>query len=526
MANENFKRMAQALTFIRISSSLDLLNWSLLILALVLPLSASPQAIVDFGASYPLTLKDIGNGDRLVVSRKPFGGLQIDSVYLETALAGSDWSLTPIATKRLAAPGNWSFISTTAIVDGLIMNGRLFVAGNSRASLVRLTDEGEFIWCNKYDGMGSGWFGTVFPSENSIVAFANDGPLLHRVVIGPDGTVQGNIVISDTQNQQWGIASGCATDAPSEYVVAGAASWEEVWHAVIARIGPTGALWIRKYYVPIPGGVGSSGVSGIVRAQGGGLTCTINAADTQIPGLSNSSFLMHLDDDGNVLWCRGFSFQNSSIGMGDLIQLENGDYLAIRSWDLFDDEIYRFSSAGELIAWSDCQAPCNMHYLNEFTGTAFPGRYVISGHKIAELGDSGVPCGWSYQAAGGGPSFVTPTVISLTPVLVASPTITTVPIPLADRPLELSATTSCATTSIRSVANTLEVLRVFPVPTDGHINLQLNTSYPVPVEIIDHSGRVVLRALAPGDLDISSLSPGPYECIVSGTNVHARIILQ
>lgn len=528
MANGNFKRTPQALTFKRISSSLDPLNWGLHILALVLPLSVNAQPIVDFGASYPVTLKDIGNGDRLVACRRPFGSQQTDSVYLETALAGSDWGLTPIATKRLDAPEYWSFISTTATVDGLIMNGRLIVPGNSRASLVRLTDEGEFTWCNKYDGMGSGWFGTVFPSEDSIVAFANAGSLLHRVVIGPDGTVQGSIGITDTQNQQWGITTGCATDTPSEYVVAGATSWEEVWHAVIARIGLTGALWIRKYYVPIPipGILGSSGVSRIVRAQGGGLTCTINAADTYIPGLSNSAFLMHLDDDGNVLWCRGFSFQNPGIGMRDLIQLENGDYLAIRSYDLFDDEIYRFSPAGELIGFSNCQPSCHMPGLGDFTGTAFPGRYITSGHQIAELGEYGVPCGRSYQIAGGGPSFVTPTTIQLTPILVASPTITAVPIPLADRPLELSVAISCATTPVPSVSNVRDHLRALPVPSNGSVLLKFG-SEPAPpraVELRDVQGRVVMHGFAPGEVDITSLKPGIYDCSVVGTSLHTRIV--
>ena len=481
---------------------------------------------MDFGASFPVSLTDIGNGDRLVVCRIPFGSPPIDSVYLETAIAGSDWTLTPVATTRLAAPGTWTFVSSTTTVDGLIMNGILYDAGFNRASLMRLTDEGEITWCNKYDGMGTGSFGVALPSEDSIVAFASAGPLLHRVVVGADGTAIGNIAISNTQNDLWSIVSGCATDSPLEHMVAGATSWEGVYHAVIARIGPAGALWMKKYYVPIPGGVGYSGVSRIVRAQDGGFTCIINAMDNQIPGIYYYSYLMHLDDDGNVLWCRGSTLQIPSMEMGGLIQLETGDYLAIKTFDLDASEIIRFSSTGELIAGSDCQAPCNMYSLNAFTGTAFPGRYVRSGSKIAELGENGVPCGRSNYTSAGGPAFVTVSTISLIPILASSPTITTVPIPLADRSPELSATISCGTTTVTSVAKPLAYLRAFPVPTDGRITLQLNGTQPAPVEILDHSGRVVLRAFAPGDLDISSLSPGPYECVVSGTNVHARIILQ
>ncbi|MBK7383910.1 MAG: hypothetical protein IPI81_11365 [Flavobacteriales bacterium] len=526
MANENFIRTAQALTSSGISSSLDPLYWSLFVLALALPLSVSSQAIVDFGASFPVSLTDIGNGDRLVVCRRPFGSPPIDSVYLETAIAGSDWTLTPVATTRLAAPGTWTFVSSTTTVDGLIMNGILYDAGFNRASLMRLTDEGEITWCNKYDGMGTGSFGVALPSEDSIVAFASAGPLLHRVVVGADGTAIGNIAISNTQNDLWSFVAVCATDAPSEHVVAGATSWEGVFHAVIARIGPTGALWMKKYYVPIPGGVGYSGVSSIVQAQDGGYTCIINAMDNQIPGIYYYAYMMHLDDEGNVLWCRGSSLQTTGMEMRHLIQLQTGDYSTIQTFDLFDEEINGFSSTGELIARSDCQAPCNMHLLSGLTGTAFPGRYVISGHKIAELGENGVPCGRSNILTSGGPAFVSVSTLPLTPVSVTPPTITVVPIPLADRTPELSATLSCGTTTVTSVAKPLAYLRAFPVPTDGRITLQLNGTQPAPVEILDHSGRVVLRAFAPGDLDISSLSPGPYECVVSGTNVHARIILQ
>ena len=520
MANDNFKRTPQALTFTRISSWLDLLNWSLHILALVLPLSASPQSIVDFGASYPMTLKDIGNSVRLVVCRRPFGSAPNDSVYMETALASTDWTLTPIATKRLAAPGTWSFISTTMTADGLIMNGRLNVAGSNSASLVRLTDNGEVVWCNKYI---SGPFSVALPSEDSIVAFVNAGPLLHRVAVGPDGTVTGNIAISNTQNDLWSIGSGCATDAPSEHVVAGATYWENVPHAVIARIGPTGALWIKKYYVPIPGGVGYSGVSSIVRAQDGGYTCIINAMDDQIPGIFYYVYLMHLDGDGNVLWC----LLSPGMSMGALVQLENGEYLAIvQPFDLADAEINRFSSAGELITWSDCQAPCNMNSLNEFMGTAFPGRYLKSGHKIAELGENGVPCGRSNSTTAGGPAFVTVSTISLTPVLAASPTITTVPIPLAERSAQLSATISCGTTPVPSASSADEYFRAFPVPSHGSVMLKLGSEPTLhrAVELRDAQGRVVMQCFAPGEVDITSLKPAIYDCLVVGTAMHARIV--
>lgn len=524
MAYESSKRASQALVFSGISSSFDLLNCALRILALALPLSASTQTIVDFGASSPVTLKDIGNDNRLVVCRRPFGSAPNDSVYMETAIAGSDWALTPVVTKRIAAPGTWSLVSSITTVDGLIINGFLNVAGSNSASLLRLTDEGEVTWCNKYSGVAK--FGAALPSEDSIVAFAGAGSLLHRVVVGPDGTAIGNIAISNTENHLWSIVSGCTTDAPSEHIVAGATFFEGTWRAAIARIGPSGALWMKKYYVPIPGVVGPSDVSSIVQAQDGGFTCIINAMDNQIPGIYYYSYLVHLDDDGNVLWCQGYSLWNAGMTRRALIQLESGDYLAIQTFDLADEEIIRFSSTGQLIAWSDCQAPCNMHSLGGFAGTPFPGRYVISGHKIAELGENGVPCGRSNNTTAGGPALVTVTTAPLTPILAASPTITTVPITLADRSPEWNATISCGTTPVPSVSNVDEYLRAFPVPANGRVMLKLGSG-PTPhraVELRDIQGRVVMRSFAPGEVDITSLQPGIYDCLVVGTAMHARIV--
>lgn len=523
MINAEQNHAAQASSIGATTQSFHLLSRGLLLLVLVLPFSVSSQVIADFGASYPGAVKDIGNGNRLVVCRKPFGSPSTDSVYLETAIAGSDWAMTPVATRRLAAPGNWQFTSTTMTVDGLILNGVLNTGGSNSASLARLTDDGEVAWFHQYIGLS---FGLTLPSEDSIIAFTSAGPLLHRVVIGPDGTAIGNIAISSTKNNQWSIVSGCTTDAPSEHLVAGTTSWEGSSQAVVVRIGPAGAVWVKRYYVPIPGGVGPSSISSIVRAQDGGFTCIVNAMDNQIPGIYYYSYLMHLDDDGNVLWCRGSSLQGAAMSMRSLVQLENGDYLAIQTFDLTANEIRRFSSTGELIARSACQAPCNLFSLDQFMGTSPPGGYVRSGRKIAELGENGAPCGRSIYATAGWPPYVTANTFPLTPALATGPTITTVAIPLADRSAEMSATLSCATTTAQSVPSMEEYIQAFPIPSNGSVTLEIGSgaSPRRAVELMDVQGRVVMHSFAPGEIDITSLKPGIYDCLVVGTAMRVRIV--
>ncbi len=515
--------LTQASSIRKSNQAFHLLSWGLLNFVLFLPMTANSQVIADFGASSPRALKDLGDGNRLVVFSKSFGSPTTDSVYLETAIGYSDWSLMPIATKLFAAPGNWQFTSSITTADGLILNGNLNVSGSNSAILVRLTDAGEVIWCKNYTGAS---FRVALPSEDSIVAFTVAGPLLHRVVVGPDGMAIGSITISNTQNQPWSLTSGCVTDVPSEHMVAGAATYEGVNHAVVARIGPAGALWIKKYYVPIPGGVGYSGVSSIVRAEDGGYTCIINAMDNQIPGIYYYSYMMHFDDEGNVLWCRGSSLLGSAMSRRTLVQVEDGDYLAIQNYDLAANEIIRFSSTGEIIAVSYCQAPCNLFYLDYFMGTPFAGGYVRSGSKIAELGDYGAPCGRSIFTTGGGPPFVTVMTDPLTPTLATGPTVTTDTIPLADRPAELSATISCGATPVPSSPNADEYLRAFPVPSDGSIILKFGSEPTLRqvVELRDVQGRVVMHSFAPGEINIASLKPGIYDCLVVGTAMHVKIV--
>jgi hypothetical protein len=505
-----------------IFGSITLMPRTMGFVAFLMPSVACAQVIVDFGASYPMSVKDLDNGDQLIVCRRPFGGSIVDSTYLETGIAGVDWDITPVVTERIAAAGNWSLISTLPTSDGLVLNGTLTSPGSSNASLVRLNNDGDVVWCNKYTSWS---FPVALPSEDSIVAITNSGPTLHRITVGPDGTAMNSIAVSNTLNQSWSIYSGCATDSPSEHVIAGA-TYEGVPHAAIARIGPAGALWMNKYYVPIPGGVGYSRATSIVRAQEGGFTCIINAMDDQIPGISYYSYLVHLDEEGNVLWSRGSTITATAMSMGGLVQLETGDYLAIVYYDLLAPEILRFSLTGDLISKSYCQSPCNLQSLHGFMGAPRPFRFIRSGQRLAELGTNWVPCGRSNSAFTAGPPSASVTRIALTPTPGTSPTITTVPIPLAERTPELSATTSCGTTVIPSVPSLSDRFRAYPVPSDGSVTLELGTG-PTdkrPIELRDVHGRLVMQGAAPGALDISSLEPGIYDCTVNGTTQHLRLV--
>jgi hypothetical protein len=69
----------------------------------------------------------------------------------------------------------------------------------------------------------------------------------------------------------------------------------------------------------------------------------------------------------------------------------------------------------------------------------------------------------------------------------------------------------------------LSELLIFPNPAGNHLNFELEMagSGNCVIEILDAAGRTVLRRICngkeSGHLDISSLSPGLYQMLVSGS---------
>ena len=81
-------------------------------------------------------------------------------------------------------------------------------------------------------------------------------------------------------------------------------------------------------------------------------------------------------------------------------------------------------------------------------------------------------------------------------------------------------------TSSPAIENDLTGFTIFPNPASGIVHLNTTTESTVQVELIDASGRVILRSMitGAGDLDLSDLAAGAYELLVHETTGEHRVV--
>ncbi|MEZ4806134.1 MAG: T9SS type A sorting domain-containing protein [Flavobacteriales bacterium] len=456
-------------------------------------------------------------GDLYTVVERRYGN---DSTTVEVRPGGPP-GVQPGHAFRLQFPVTW-VNSAAALDDGVL------VAGTNRSALVqpclfKAGADGAMEWYHHFDDLAHGQDQLVelITAGDAFAVYSYPGGTYRDGVYRINGTSAGptDAVHVSTGGHEFRVSAAAATNG-AEHLVGGSIypmGSQNTKDVLLMRTDPNGASWMRSYDMGSSAPIAQSeSVGDIIRLVDGNHLVIGTYSDN-----SNvlQGFLMKVDGDGTVLWCKRYTNGNGGLLLSSAYEYPDGT-LAVSGGN---------SALQGMLLFVDASggSPSTQTYNNTgSSATSLLSTFTLADEVRLRAG------------TGGQLLFDAQCDMVQGPVVIATdhdPVVTTVGFSAEvvvpgtwdptyqERSTVMEWEVSCLTERIGEQEGAAPLV-AYPVPTNGAVRLAGDVRNGDAVEVRSMLGRVVRRTRYMGQVDLSALPAGAYVLINERTGMRVRVV--
>jgi hypothetical protein len=465
---------------------------------------------------------DLGGGNTCYAFQRMFGW---DSSHVELMWAGPDQSVTSAAAFHLPYP--ISYLNDAArLEDGILVSGEISGEPN-RAILLKTDDAGNLQWhhhiTNVYHQQNGA--GVIMPHGSGFSTYVycwgiSDGA--YRVEGEPTGTTWSGVEMLPPSTIRFSVNGAIAMADPTEHLLFGMGldmTNLANFKTALIDVRDTGAVWMKLYTMPPQFSYPNDPLD-VRRTEDGNYICS----GSYSVGPLDKGYLMKVDPEGDVLWCRTYADTSGMLHLTSVIELPGSDLLVAGQDRYYQCLLLRLAPTGEIIWRRRSETPGSVWYpVGKFLVNDVGDRVLGLRGRLVGLTAEGDACEFVDSNSIIDSTFmpaVTSVVLTNIPF---TPLVDTFTVELREPALHWQET--CVYDAIDDHPEPPRTLLAFPNPTEDRVFLEGDITTADRVVVRNAIGAVVFDGAYAGSIRLGAHAAGAYVLELPASGLR-RVVLK